>query len=187
MSGAESILNVMAPLFLALVLVTAAIPKFKKADEFVGIVANYRVLPDALVMPFAKLLPVIEIICALGVLIPALRAGAGWMAAGLFMLFALALGVNIGRGRTHIDCGCVRRPTSRSRIGMFHVLRALALAGVSLYVATVPFSMAQVAMDAGMLGVAAAGLLMLIYMSADLLIGLPKSSKELSIHHGSKA
>jgi len=180
----EAIIGVMAPVFLALVLVTAAIPKFKKADEFVGIIANYRLLPDAWVTPFARVLPMIEVLCAVGLLVPILRIGAGWMAAGLFMLFALALGVNIGRGRTHIDCGCVRRPTSRSRIGMFHVLRALALAGVALYVAVVPLNVSSVSIASAALGLAAAGMLVLMYMSADLLIGLPKSIKELPINHG---
>jgi len=177
----ESIIGVMAPVFLALVLVAAAIPKFRKADEFVGIIANYRLLPDAWVTPFARVLPMIEVLCAVGLMVPVLRTGAGWMAAGLFMLFALALGINIGRGRTHIDCGCVRRPTSRSRIGMFHVLRALALAGVALYVAVVPLSLPSVSIASGALGFAAAGMLVLMYMSADLLIGLPKSIKESSI------
>jgi len=186
MNEVASIFQMMAPVFLALVLVAAAIPKLKHKDEFVGIVANYRLLPDALVTPFVKLLPMVEILCAAGLLVPVLRAGAGWMAAGLFMLFAVALGINIGRGRTHIDCGCVRRPMSRSRIGMFHVLRALALAGIALYLAAVPFSLAQVSMASGALGLAAAGLLMLVYMSADLLIGLPKSSRELPINHGSR-
>jgi len=181
-----SIISVMAPVFLALVLIAAAIPKFKKADEFVGIIANYRLLPDVLVTPFAKVLPIMEVVCAVGLLVPMLRAGAGWMAAGLFILFALALGINIGRGRTHIDCGCVRRPTSRSRIGMFHVLRALALAGIALYVAVVPLNIASVSIASGALGLAAAGMLVLMYMSADLLIGLPKTIKELPINHGSR-
>jgi len=184
MNGFESIISVAAPVFLALVLVTAAMPKLQKADEFVGIIANYRLLPETLVTPFAKFLPILEIICALSLLVPILRSGAGWMAAGLFMLFALALGINIGRGRTHIDCGCVRRPTSRSRIGMFHVLRALALAGIALYVAVVPLNFSSVSIASGALGLAAAGMLVLMYMSADLLIGLPKSIKELPINHG---
>jgi len=182
----ESIISVMAPVFLALVLIAAAIPKFRKADEFVGIIANYRLLPDALVTPFARVLPMVEVVCAVGLLVPMLRSGGGWMAAGLFILFALALGINIGRGRTHIDCGCVRRPTSRSRIGMFHVLRALALAGIALYVAVVPLSISEISIASGALGLAAAGMLVLMYMSADLLIGLPRSSKELPINHGSR-
>jgi len=69
---------------------------------------------------------------------------------------------------------------------MFHVLRALALAGISLYVAVVPLNIASVSIASGALGLAAAGMLALMYMSADLLIGLPKSSKELPLNHGSR-
>jgi len=184
----DAIISVAAPVFLALVLVSAAIPKFKDADEFVGIIANYRLLPESLVMPFARLLPVVEVICAAGLLIPASRTWVGWGAAALFMMFALALGINLGRGRTHIDCGCVRRPTSRSRIGMFHVLRALALAAISLYAALAPLTVAQVSIAAGALGLALAVMLLLFHLSADLLLGLPRSrqelpGQELSINH----
>jgi len=179
-----SMLMVMAPVFLALVLAAAALPKFKKMDEFVGIVANYRLLPDALVTPFAKGLPVVEVVIALALLLPPLHAFAGMASAVLFIMFAVALAVNLGRGRTHIDCGCTRRPTSRSRIGLIHVLRALALAGIGLYIAVTPLNLAALSLASTAIGIAAAGMLVMVYLSADLLIGLPKSVKDLPINHG---
>ena len=88
-------------------------------------------------------------------------------------MFAVAIAINVGRGRTHIDCGCVRRPTSVSRIGMFHVLRALSLAGVSLYAALVPVNLASLSIVSWVMGLAAAVMLTLLYLAADLIVGLP--------------
>lgn len=171
----DPVTAMLASLFLGLVLVTAALPKIRHADEFQGVVANYRLLPSFLVMPFARLLPWIELACAVALLVPAWRETAAWVAAGLFMMFALGLAINVGRGRTHIDCGCVRRPTSMSRIGMFHVLRALALAGIALYAAVVPVDVASIAVESWLIGIASAALLTLIYLAADMMVGLPEA------------
>lgn len=171
----DPVTAMLASLFLGLVLVTAALPKIRHADEFQGVVANYRLLPTFLVMPFARLLPWIELACAVALLVPAWRETAAWVAAGLFMMFSLGLAINVGRGRTHIDCGCVRRPTSMSRIGMFHVLRALALAGIALYAAVVPVDVASIAVESWLIGIASAALLTLIYLAADMMVGLPEA------------
>ncbi len=176
----DPVTSMLASLFLGLVLVTAALPKIRNADEFQGVVANYRLLPSFLVMPFARLLPWIELACAVALLVPAWRETAAWVAAGLFVMFALGLAINVGRGRTHIDCGCVRRPTSMSRIGMFHVLRALALAGVALYAAVIPVDIASISVESWLIGIASAGLLTLLYLAADMMVGLPEARSSKS-------
>lgn len=175
----DPVTSILASLFLGLVLVTAALPKIRRTDEFQGVVTNYRLLPSFLVVPFARLLPWIELACATALLVPALRETAAWVAAGLFMMFALALAINVGRGRTHIDCGCVRRPTSMSRIGMFHVLRALVLAGIALYIAVIPVDVASISVESWLIGAGSAAMLALLYLAADLMVGLPdaRSSK----------
>lgn len=164
---------VLASLFLGLVLAAAAIPKLRHLDEFQGVVTNYRLLPAFLVTPFAIGLPLIELACAVALQMTPIRELAAWVAAGLFILFAVAIAINVGRGRTHIDCGCVRRPTSVSRIGMFHVLRALGLAGVSLYAALVPVQLSSISMASWIMGLAAAVMLTLLYLASDLMVGLP--------------
>jgi uncharacterized membrane protein (Fun14 family) len=52
------------------------------------------------------------------------------LAAMLLGLFALAMAINVGRGRTEIDCGCFR-DTLRQRISYASVLRNLLLAAVA--------------------------------------------------------
>lgn len=169
----DPVTSILATLFLGFVLITAALPKIRKADEFQGVVANYRLLPSFLVMPFARLLPWIELACAVALLVPAWREAAAWVAAGLFVMFALGLAINVGRGRTHIDCGCVRRPTSMSHISMFHVLRALMLAGIALFAAVIPVDLVNISVESWLIGVASAGFLTLLYLAADMMVGLP--------------
>lgn len=164
---------VLASLFLGLVLASAAIPKLRHLDEFQGVVTNYRLLPSFLVIPFAILLPIVELVCAVALQMTPAREIAAWVAAGLFIMFAVAIAINVGRGRTHIDCGCVRRPTSVSRIGMFHVLRALSLAGISLYAALVPVQLASVSIASWAMAIAAAVMLTLLYLASDVMVGLP--------------
>ena len=63
---------------------------------------------------------------------------------------------------------------------MFHVLRAIALAGVSLYAASIPVTVADISWVSALLGVAAAAMLALLYLAADLMVGLPeRASKKL--------
>ena len=102
----------MAPFTLAirtlvsLVFLTAAYGKFRHGAPFQGVVANYRLLPDAMVAPAAYLIPPVELLLGatllLGLAIPWPELGA----AALLLLFALAMGINLRRGRRHIDCGC---------------------------------------------------------------------------------
>lgn len=176
----DPIVPVFASLFLALILAAAAIPKIRNADEFQGVVANYRLLPSFMVVPFAKLLPWLELGSAIALLVPPTREVAAWIAAGLFMMFAMALAINVGRGRTYIDCGCVRRPASVSRIGMFHVMRALALAAVSLFIANVPVNLSVMTLESVLMGVAAAAMFAMLYLAADVIVGLPEARAKKS-------
>lgn len=168
-------LSVLATLFVGLVLAVAAISKLRSPDEFQGVVDNYRLLPAFLVAPVARLLPLVELACAVALMVPPAREMAAWVAVGLFVIFALALAINVGMGRTHIDCGCVRRPTSQSRIGMFHVLRALFLAGVSTFIALSSLEVANISLASWLIGIASAALLAMLYVAADVMVGLPNS------------
>jgi hypothetical protein len=90
----------------ALVFLAAAIGKMRYWPVFQGVISNYRLLPDFLVAPVAYVLPPVEAALGaallLGLAFPWPEAGA----AGLLLLFAAAMGINLRRGRRHIDCGC---------------------------------------------------------------------------------
>lgn len=116
-----------AALLLAGILAAGGSSKLAEPLAFAGVVANYRLLPTGLVAPFAFALPVVEVGTALGLLLPATRPAAAGLAAGLLLLFAAAMAINLLRGRGDIDCGCHAGPM-RQRIGWPLVVRNLALA-----------------------------------------------------------
>ena len=103
---------VMAPFTLAirmlvsLVFLTAAYGKLRHVVAFQGVVANYRLLPDAAVVPAAYLIPPAELLLGATLLLNLAFPWPLLCAAALLLLFALAMGVNLRRGRRYIDCGC---------------------------------------------------------------------------------
>ena len=120
-----------AALVLAAVFGAAAPPKLAARDVFAGVLANYRLLPDALVTLVALVLPCLEIAVAAGLLFPATRPLAALGACLLLLLFAAAMVVNLLRGRSDIDCGCAIG-LLRERIGWPLVARNLLLAVAAL-------------------------------------------------------
>jgi hypothetical protein len=100
-------------------------------SEWPGILRNYRLLPEAWVPVVAVVLPLLEALTSLALLWPRSRVLGASTAAVLLVVFALAMGINLGRGRTHIDCGCfgVRLRTGLSR---WMVVRNVLLAALVL-------------------------------------------------------
>ena len=115
-----------ARLVLAAVFAMAALAKLRAFDEFVGVVHNYRVLPELLVRPVAYALPPFEAAIALALLLEPTRSVGAAGAAALLAVFALAMAVNLARGRVEIDCGCFAA-TLRQRISWALVGRNVAL------------------------------------------------------------
>lgn len=151
-----------------LLFLEAAVGKLAHGARFEGVVANYRILPEPLVGVTARLLPPFELALAAALLASPLLGGlAPWPAlggAGLLAAFAAAMGANLARGRSEIDCGCgrggLRQPLSWGRVGRNFVLAGLLLA-------TLPAGGATAA--AWLVGLAAgAGLFVLDYALAYL-------------------
>lgn len=117
------------------VFLAAGVAKLRHRAVLPGVIANYRLLPRALVAPVAAVLPLVEV--AVGAMMlfgypPAALAGAA-----LLLAFAAAMAINIGRGRSHIDCGC-GHPQLRQPLTRTHVARNIVLAALSLAIVFVP-------------------------------------------------
>ncbi|MGA7540301.1 MAG: MauE/DoxX family redox-associated membrane protein [Steroidobacteraceae bacterium] len=111
----------------ALVFVAALGGKVKHRVEIAGVVANYRLLPARLATPAAWTVVGLESVVALS-LISGVWLGAGAaLAVVLLGGFALAMGINLARGRREIDCGCFQSGL-RQRLSRALVVRNLALA-----------------------------------------------------------
>jgi hypothetical protein len=85
--------------------VFAAAPKLLDATHFADDVNHYRLLPEALVAPFALGLPVLELVVGVGLLVPAYQRGAALLSALMLGLFAVAMAQSKLRG-IDLECGC---------------------------------------------------------------------------------
>ena len=109
-----------------LVFASALGGKVRHLDEWVGIVANYRLAPELFARPLAGLVVALEALVVLlfgAGLAP--RVGAA-LAICLLGVFAIAITVNLLRGRTEIDCGCFQSGL-RQRLSVALVVRNLLL------------------------------------------------------------
>jgi hypothetical protein len=142
-SAAIAELGLAIRVLVSLVFLTAAYGKLTHGSAFRGVLANYRLLPEALVAPVAWLLPPVEAVLGTALL---LGRGSFWPAtlgAALLLLFALAMGINVQRGRRHIDCGCFQSALKQT-LSWTLVLRNLVLSlllGVTLLAGPAPNDM----------------------------------------------
>ncbi len=93
-------------LALALLLAAAAWRKLTDPVRFRGILAAYRLLPEALVTPAAWLFAALEIGMAVTWALGWNPAATAAATAALLGVYTLAIGLNLLRGRIYIDCGC---------------------------------------------------------------------------------
>lgn len=84
----------------------AVLHKLREPRRFKAILRDYAVLPDALAPAAATLAAALELLVVIGLPFPGTRAAAGLVAAALLAVYSAAIGLNLARGRTEIDCGC---------------------------------------------------------------------------------
>lgn len=120
-------------LSLGLLLASAAVHKLRNPARFRSALAGYRLLPEAALSASGVVVIGIEFAAAALLVLPAERPLGGALAAALMAAYGTAIGINLLRGRTRIDCGCLGVGTS-DRIAWWMVGRNVALALVALVV-----------------------------------------------------
>jgi hypothetical protein len=90
----------------AVLFVAAAWHKLSARGRFEAILRDYRLLPEFLVRPVALLMPVIELTLGLGWMSGLSPLATALASAALLATYALAMAINLMRGRIYIDCGC---------------------------------------------------------------------------------
>jgi uncharacterized membrane protein YphA (DoxX/SURF4 family) len=167
--GFIAALGVSGRVCVGLVFVVAGLQNMVHWRVLAGVVGNYRLLPSFLVLPVSLVLPPLETV--LGFLLVC-GVGGPWPAlAGMVLLgvFAMAMLININRGRTHIDCGCgdgfLKQPLRLSLVGRNGVL------GLMLIVSFLASS--PVGGSLALSGAAAGVGFFLLYLVLNVLAGLP--------------
>lgn len=162
----------------ALVFAAAAWGKLRYYTEFSGVLGNYRLLPESLVSPAAPLLIGLELAVA-GSLVT------GWwiefgavLGCALLAVFALAMGINIARGRRQIDCGCFRSALRQHLRPALLVRNALLFAALALVaLAGAPGVFARVTLLQVIDGAGAGLALFLVYLVANELLALQEAAE----------
>lgn len=139
----------------------SGVHKLRDAGGFAGALAAYALLPRRAVDIVARALPLIEITVALGLLLRVSREAAGLVSTLLLGLYALAIAINLRRGRRELDCGCLGF-ARRSKISKTLLWRNAALVLASLAAGFLPRgerALGWIDLFTVALGVAAAALL----------------------------
>jgi hypothetical protein len=188
----------------ALVFLRAGALKLRAWSSLAGVVDNYGLLPSIMAPVVAAVLPVVEIALAAVLAYGAVHAllwPAPWLpwaeltAAGLLLVFSLAIAINLARGRSHIDCGC-GDPHVRQPLRMGLMVRNVGLAAALIVAALVPAG--AYGLDEGMIGLVAGVVAYLLYLCQEALGALPQRTRSsplpppdarfgFAVHHRSGA
>lgn len=153
---------------LSLLLLRSAAHKVSDLASFRVALSNYDLLPDRWVAPGAAALVLAEMSAGLGLWLPGWVTPAAIVAAGLFLLYAGAIAINLARGRAGIDCGCAG-PHHRQRLGGGLVVRNAVLAVAASACALAPAAREILWVDT--VTITAGGLtLALLYLAVDNLL-----------------
>lgn len=133
---ALALLAATAAAFTALIFARAAWHKLSDFAGFTGFVSDYRLVPERMVRTVATALVAVEVAIPVALLIPGGQAAGAALAILLLALYGAAMGVNIARGRTSIECGCGGAPSLLSpallvRNGVLALIAAAVLFGNS--------------------------------------------------------
>jgi uncharacterized membrane protein YphA (DoxX/SURF4 family) len=98
-------LSVRVQIALGAIFVSASLPKILDPPTFAHMIYNYRLVPGSFINVMALVLPWIEMISGVALILGAWRRTAATVIAGLLLIFALAMSINIVRDNA-VDCGC---------------------------------------------------------------------------------
>jgi len=89
-----------------LLFASAASHKLRDPAQFAQVFAGYGIAPQLSRWRLTWLVPVVEVLLAIGLLLPASRTAAAATAAGVLLGYAIAIAINLRAGRRLVACGC---------------------------------------------------------------------------------
>jgi len=153
----------------ALLFGSAALHKLRDLKRFDEIFAAYGVVGVISRWHLAWLVPVLELATALGLLADVTRPYAVALGALLLLSYAIAIGINLRRGRRDLACGC-GGPDERRPIAPWMVWRNVLIALVVLSTLA-PWSARPLGVTDAVTVVFGVLTLALIYLCVDQLMG----------------
>jgi len=163
---------------LSLLFLAAGLQKMRSRDSFHQVLSGYQLLPAAALSGASRVVPLVELALAAGLVYTDTRAIAAIGAASLLCLYAASIWINLKRGNIGLDCGC-QLGESRQTISYALVYRNALLAGVALLLIA-PQSSREVALyDYGATGFGIA-IACLLYAIANTQIANASSFREIT-------
>lgn len=127
----DPVLAQVARLGLALLFAIAAFHKLRDAAAFRTTLGEYRIAPASLTPALALGVVGAELATTGLLLLPGASSGGAAGALALLAAYSAAIGINLWRGRRHLDCGCLG-PASRQPIAPWLLARNAAVALAAL-------------------------------------------------------
>ena len=147
---------------------SAAWHKLRDPIAFWQVLAAYRLVPEPLARPVSILIPLVESTTALGLLFLPSSPAPIIAALSLWVLYGIAMAINLARGRTQLDCGCGGLAADQT-IGWTLVGRNVLLAGFASLL-LLPTGMRTILWLDGVTAFFGALILLLLYASCDHLM-----------------
>jgi uncharacterized membrane protein YphA (DoxX/SURF4 family) len=132
--GASALVALACRLAIGATFLYASLDKLADPQAFAQAVFNYRLLPPALLHPFALVMPALEATVGAALLVGVLRRGGAFLATAMTLMFTGAVTAALVRG-LDISCGCFDTEASAT-IGFGLLVRdvgLLVLAAVPLF------------------------------------------------------
>jgi len=164
----DPVISTSAALALSVIFASAASHKLRHPSWFRRQVHEYELIPGLMVPAAARTLPIAELVIAAGLLWSISRPYAGVLAFLMICVYALAIEINLARGRKDIDCGC-SGPAMRQPLQPALLARNLLLAIIAL-VALLPMLDRPLSLHDNFVMIAAGVVLVLLYTATDLWI-----------------
>lgn len=112
---------------ISLFFLVAAVPKLFNVTEFAAVIDAYGILPDPFLLPMAVVLPVMEIVLAVGLLLNRFSSKIGIAVLLLVFIAILSYAIRLG---LDIDCGCFGPEDPESQA--FHGLKTALIRDIAM-------------------------------------------------------
>mgnify|MGYP001140007999 CR=1 FL=1 len=131
--AAVNITTMVVRIALGAVFILSSVGKIADPTAFAAIVANYRLLPPALVVPTAVIFPWIEIVCGLALMVGRLEKGAA-LTVTVMMVAFIGMHLYNGYRGLNIACGCFSLSAQTPSNIFLNTLRNLLLLAAATWV-----------------------------------------------------
>lgn len=102
----DPITHYLSIIFLSVLFLHAGVSKLLDINSFMQQLSAYELLPSLVLKLSSRLIPLVELSLALGLWFEAVQVWSAILIACLLVVYALAIVINLLRGRDHLDCGC---------------------------------------------------------------------------------